>query len=223
VDLWSVLVPLVIASALVPVQIIITILLLRSASGRFTAVAWVAGMAAVRLVQGVVFGLILSSTDDASSSGPGPIVSAFLLVVGVLLLISAIRQLTTDVDPDAPPPKWLTKAETMAPGKAFLLGIGVMTIGAKFWVFTLTAIGAIGEADLGQPAATLTYLAYVVLAESIHVVIIGFATLAPSRSDAVLTSASTWLSDKNREIMIGIGFVFGAWFVVKALDGLGVF
>ena len=26
----------------------------------------------------------------------------------------------------------------------------------------------------------------------------------------------------NRPIMIGIGLVFGTWFLVKALDGLGI-
>jgi hypothetical protein len=51
--------PLMIGSALVLIQIIVTFLLLRSPSGKFTAVAWVAGMTATRLAQGLVFGLVL--------------------------------------------------------------------------------------------------------------------------------------------------------------------
>ena len=42
-ELWGSLVPLIIGSALVPIQIVITTMLLRSAAGRMTAVAWLAG------------------------------------------------------------------------------------------------------------------------------------------------------------------------------------
>ncbi|MBK9180975.1 MAG: GAP family protein [Acidimicrobiales bacterium] len=223
-DVWSALVPLILGSALVPIQIIVTILLLRSAAGKSTAIAWVTGMTAVRLVQGVVFGLILSSTDaeadgaDSSST----IVSTLLLVVAVLFLVSAVRQLLAGDDPDAAPPKWLQATASMTPMKAFLLGAGILVIGAKFWVFTLGAIGAIGEADLGRPASILTYLAFVVLAVSVNLVLIGIAVVVPSRADLLLDRASEWLTRHNRVIMIVIGFVFGTWFTVKALDGLGV-
>jgi hypothetical protein len=34
---------------------------------------------------------------------------------------------------------------------------------------------------------------------------------------------SAWLSAHNRQIKVMVGFVFGAWLLFKALDGLGVF
>jgi len=223
-DLWSTLVPLILGGALVPIQIIVTILLLRSAAGKWTAIAWVAGMSAVRLAQGAVFGVILSSsqaeadsTDDSSI-----IVSTLLLVVAVLFLVTALRQLLADDDADGAPPKWLQSMASMTPMKAFFLGAGLLAIGAKFWVFTLGAISAIGEADIGRPASILTYLAFVVLSVSVNLALIGVEVLVPSRADALLDRASEWLTRHNRVIMMVIGFVFGTWFMVKALDGLGV-
>jgi len=71
-------------------------------------------------------------------------------------LITAYKQWSRDDDPDAPPPKWLAMIDSVTPLKAFGIGIGVVVIGAKFWVFTLTAIAVIGEAQLGQPNSTLT-------------------------------------------------------------------
>jgi hypothetical protein len=224
-SLWSALVPLIIGSALVPIQIIITILLLRSAAGKRTAVAWVAGMTTVRLAQGIVFGLILSSSGsgaDATGGDSSVIVASILLVVAVLLLVTGVRQLLTDVDLDAPPPKWLTATEVMGPGKAFGFGAGLLAIGAKFWIFTLGAIAAIGDADLGRTSSILTFLAFVALAEGVHVVVLTMAFVAPTRSDAALASASDWLTRRNRTIVIVISLVFGVWFLVKALDGLGV-
>ncbi len=58
-DLWGTLLPLIVASALVPVQITLTVLLLRSSVG--TAAAWVGGMTATRLAQGVFFGIVFAA------------------------------------------------------------------------------------------------------------------------------------------------------------------
>ncbi len=224
-DLWGTLVPLIIGSALVPIQIIITILLLRSARGKVTAFAWVAGMTTVRLLQGAIFGLILSSgtaSVDDTAEGSSPIVAIVLLIVGVLLVAAALKQLLGDVDPDAPPPKWLTATETMGPGKAFAFGAGLLVIGAKFWIFTLGAIAAIGEADLGRPTSIGVFLAFVALTEIAHLAILGLALAAPKKSTTALAAASAWLTRHNRTIVIALGFVFGAWFAVKGLTGLGV-
>ena len=225
-NLWSALVPLIIGSAFVPIQIIITILLLRSAAGKKTALAWVAGMTTVRLLQGLIFGLILSSgSSDAEASGgnsSSTVVTGVLLVVAVLLLVTGVRQLVTDVDPEAPPPKWLTMTETMGPGKAFVFGAGLLAIGAKFWIFTLGAISSIGDADLGRTSSILTFLAFVALTEVAHLAVLGLAIAAPAKSEKVLAAASAWLTRNNRTIMIVISFVFGTWFMVKSLHGLGI-
>ena len=222
--MWSTLAPLIIASALVPMQIVVTIVLLQSTSGRRTAIAFVAGMTAVRFAQGIAFGLVLSSSEDgaATSQGSSAIASILLVVVAVLLLVTALRQLLAGDDPDAAPPKWLEAAASMAPGKAFLLGAGLLAIGAKFWVFTLGAIAAIDEADLSRSASILAFVVFAVLAVSVPLVLIGVTVFAPARSDALLDRASGWLSRNNRVMVIMVGLVFGVWFLVKGLDGLGV-
>lgn len=97
-----------------------------------------------------------------------------------------------------------------------------MVIGIKFWVFTLSAIAAIGDADLGQPGATVAFVMFVVLAASIHLVLIGISFAVPAKSDALLQRTNDWLTSHNRIMMIVLGFVFGTWFMVKALDGFGV-
>jgi hypothetical protein len=223
-DLWTTLVPLIVASAIVPIQIVITILLLRSDAGRITAVAWVAGMTLARLAQGVVFGLVLSSAEETSGTrdGPGAVVSTILLVAGVLFLVAAFRQAFHDEDPDAPPPRWLALTESITPFRAFLLGAGMLLIGIKFWVFTLGAIAAIGTASLGLGGSLVAFLVFVVLAESIHLAAVGFAYAAPARADAGLARFSGMLERYNSLIMIVLGLVFGTWFLVKALTGLGI-
>ncbi|MFT6762197.1 MAG: hypothetical protein ACJAXA_000845, partial [Candidatus Aldehydirespiratoraceae bacterium] len=53
--------------------------------------------------------------------------------------------------------------------------------------------------------------------------LIGISFVMPFKSEVVLDSTSQWLISHNRIIMIVLGSVFGTWFMVKALDGFGVF
>ena len=224
IDLWATLIPLIVGSAILPVQITITILLLRSEGGLARAVAWVSGMTLVRLGQGIVIGLVLevAAAEGSADEGPGPVASTLLLVIGVIFLVAAARKLADQPDEDAPPPRWMTTVESMTPARAFLLGAGIIAISAKLWVFTLGAIGAIAEADLEQPAAIAAYLVFVVAAASIHVAVIGATAVAPARAGALLDRASDLLGRYGRAITIGLGLLFGSWFILRALGGFGV-
>jgi hypothetical protein len=223
--LWGTLLPLIVASAVVPVQITLTVLLLRASVK--TAAAWVAGMTATRLVQGLLFGFVFAGAGTASGTedGPGLVVSGVLLVVALLFLTKAVKELLggkESEDDDAPPPKWMRLTESVTTGRAFLLGAGYVAVAAKLWVFTLGAIGAIDEAGHGAAASVVLFLVFVALAECIPIGVVAYAALAPERSQGLLERVSQWLEDNNRVLVIVLGFVFGAWFLLKALQGLGV-
>jgi len=221
--LWASLLPLAIASAVVPIQLVVTVLLLRSTHGRAASLAWVMGMLTVRLGQGILFGLILApggAADEERSTGL--LTSLLLLVIAILFLLMSARKLIDGPEDDAPPPSWMARIESATPGRAYLLGVGMILIGAKFWVFSLGAIAAIDDADLGAAAAVLTYLLFVVLAMSVHLAIVGMAYVAPDRADVVLARFSDLLSRYDRPVTIVLGIVFGVWFLVKALEGLGI-
>lgn len=222
--LWSSLLPLIVGSALVPIQIVITTLLLRSSAGKMTAVALVAGMTSVRLAQGLVFGLIVGqgAAGDETSAGPGNAVSLLLLAIAILFYVAALKQLLGHPDDDAPPPRWMAMVDGITPGKAFLLGLGLMAISAKFWVFTLGAIAVIGDAGMDPTASIVAFLIFVALAESVMLALIVVAYLLPARSAVILDRVSALLQKYNRALVIGLGLVFGTWFLIKALDGLGV-
>ncbi len=223
-DLWGTLLPLAIASAIVPVQLVITVLLLQVGHGRVTALAWLAGMLSVRLGQGLIFGLLLGSGVLVDGdSGPGVVLSLLLLLaVAILFLVAAVRKLVDGPDEDAPPPRWMAMAEAATPVRAYLLGAGMLVIGAKFWVFTLGAISSIQLAGLGPGAAVLAYLVFVLLAMAVHLGIVALAAVAPDRAEVVLGSFASLLRRYDRPVTIALGTIFGAWFLVKALSGLGI-
>jgi hypothetical protein len=220
-DLWGTLVPLIVGSVLPPIQLVVTILLLRSERGRITAVAWVAGMIVARLVIGALVSLFVSSDEvDAVSEvgGAQPVLGTVLLIVALLFLTMAGRKLLAGDDPDAPPPAWITKTSTMTPGTAFLLGAALMTVGVKFLVFTVGAATATVEAQVSQTAA----VAFAVLASGQHLLVLLAAIAAPERSAPALDRVATTLEERSRVVMIGLSLVFGVWFFVKALDAFAI-
>jgi hypothetical protein len=215
--------PLILGSALVPIQIIIVILLLTSPKqGTLKATAFVAGNLTMRLAQGVVFGFLLTGGSDADESAAtsGWVVPLLLLVLGILLLISAYRQWVKEPDLDAPPPKWLTMTSSLTPLTAYAMGAGMVLVAAKMWVFTLGAISAIGEAQLGQPTSSITYLIFCVLCLSLSMSAILVTVIAPQKSTAWLAATNQWLTDNNRVIVIVVSLIFGSFFLYNGITGL---
>ena len=213
------LLPYIIGSAVVPLQIIIGLLLLNSPNqGLFKAVAYVAGMTITRLLQGLIFGLVLSGSSTLTeNSGKNPIISTLLLVLGILLLITAYKKWRREDDLDDSPPKGLTMIDRLTPLRAF--GVGLPLIAAKLWVFTLSALATIAAAQLGQLSSAIVYLLFILLAESLLLLPILARILIPERSKYLLAELSAWLTQNNRPITIVVSLVFGLFFLHSGVTG----
>lgn len=217
------LLPYIIGSAVVPLQIIISLLLLTSPNqGLLKAVAYVSGMTITRLLQGLVFGLILSGSSALyeDSNGQNAIISTLLLVLGLLLLITAYKKWHGEDDPDDAPPRVLTMIDGLTPIKAFGIGLGLPLVAAKLWVFTLSALATIAEAQLGQAPSAIVYFLFILLAESLLLFPILARILMPDRSKDLLTQLSAWLTRNNRPITVVVSLVFGLFFLYSGISGL---
>lgn len=214
------LLPYILGSALVPIQNIINILILKSPQqGLLKSAAFVGGMTTLRLLQGLLFGLIFSSAED-EAGGKSPIVLTLLLVLGILLLITAYKKWRKEEDPDAPPPKWLTLIDDLTPVKAFAFGFAILFISGKAWVFTLSAIALIEAEELVQPAGLVAFLLFVLLSQSFLIISILYRLIAPGRAVTLLEQASDWLTRYNRPIVIGVSLIFGLLFFYQGASGL---
>jgi hypothetical protein len=164
-----------------------------------------------------------SGADSAAPGGSGIVVSGLLVVFAILFYVTALRMALAHEDGDAPPPKWMNKAESMSSMAAFGAGAGYVAISAKLWVFTLGAIGAIGEAGIGRVPSVVTFVAFVVLTLSGNLAVLGFAAASPDRSATALARFADRLQRNNRIIVIALGLVFGTPVLTVALmrDCLG--
>jgi hypothetical protein len=220
-DLFVDLLPLIVGAAVVPLYFIAVLLLLQSEGGLLKSVAFLSGGVGVRLLQGILFGLVIGAACK-SNSAPGPklIVSTLLLIVGIVLLVTAIKQWRKQDDADAPTPQWMSVMSELSAFKAVGAGALFPVIAVKQWVFTLSAIGVIGEAGLGVAASVGLYLLYVLATQSLVFPPILAYAVAPHRTAKPLMASQAWLERNNRAIVIVMSLLIGAWFLFKGVTGL---
>lgn len=148
-DVVGDLLPLAVGVALSPVPIVAVILLLstpraRVAGGSF-AIGWTVGLILVSGVMTLV-AAGASSGDGAASTAVGWV----KLVIGAFALWLGVRRWRTRPGPDeeATPPRWMAGIDTMAVGRAGVLGAALAGINPKNFALAVAAAASIGDADL---------------------------------------------------------------------------
>jgi hypothetical protein len=215
------LLPLIVGAALLPAWIILALFLLRGEGGVLKALAFAAGAMTVRVVQGVLFGFVFSEATDASGEGGSDLItSTLLLVLGILMLISAVKKWRKEEDPDAPPPKWMETLGGLSAIQAFGMGTVLMVLSIKQWVFTLSAIAVIEQGELSRAGSVLTYLFFVLAAQSLVLAPILVSAVAPTQAARMLDAIQGWLERNNRAVVIAASSIFGVWFLWMGIAGL---
>ncbi len=219
-SLWGELAPLTLVNAVLPVQTVVTLALVGTSFR--SALAWVAGMLTVRLIQGFVFGFVVGPVEQRADAAPRYVLGAVLLVLALLLYVKALRAATGAPDEDAAPPSWIESAKRMSWLAAFGAGAGFMTISVKFLVFTLAAVSVIASLEANATLAALHFVLFVALGSSLPLTILVLTAAGPGRGARILEELRAWLLRRSRMLNVLFGVVFGSWFLVKALGHWGV-
>jgi cytochrome c biogenesis protein CcdA len=214
------LLPLIIAAMAMPTWVLLVLFLLRARRGPKEAIAFVGGVTAVRLLQGLIFGAALGAVaGPRRRSEWEALISALLLVTGVLMWAAAIRQLGKQVDPIGAPPmssRWETMIHSFTPARAFGIGALLVAASARAWLFTLAAIGVIGQAALTSAESLVAFALYVLGAELLLLTPIVLSVRSPARFDA----AARWLEEHERPIVIAVSLILGSYFLWTGIRGL---
>ncbi|HEV2435999.1 MAG TPA: GAP family protein, partial [Verrucomicrobiae bacterium] len=143
-----------------------------------------------------------------------------LLLAGIVLLITAVKTWFKETDPDAPPSKWMAALNRMPASGAFGMAAVMMFLGFKQWVFTLSAIAVIDEAEAGKIASVLIYLLFIVAAQALMLAPIIASALAPAQSSKIVGAMLGWLERHSRAITIVVSLFFAVWFISKSVSQL---
>lgn len=206
------LLPPLIGSLAMPSWVLLILALLGSDRGVVKAAAVVGGTTSVRLVQGIIFGIILSAYEIGHQmNAKGAYFSILLIVLGVLMWLMAVHQAFQKADL-----KLMSMAAALTPVRALGLGALLVVTSSRCWIFTLAALGIIEQAELDIAQSVVAYILYMLGAQMLLIAPI----LVSVRSSAHFEAATRWLEKYNRPIVIVVSVAVGCFFLWRGITGL---
>jgi Sap, sulfolipid-1-addressing protein len=215
------LLPLAIAVTISPIPIIAEILLLFTKKPVANAAAYLAGfVVGVGVILGVL--VVVANAINLTKSGTSKGAATLQLVLGILLLVAAIRQFRgrPPAGVAAPTPKWMDGIAGFTPAKS--LGIGA-TIGAanpKNIAVGLASAVAISSAGLSSGQTITSIVVYVAIAAlGVAAPLVVMVSLG-ERASGILESWKSWLGQNNAAVMAVLFLVFAVVLIGKGVAGL---
>jgi threonine/homoserine/homoserine lactone efflux protein len=213
--------PAAVGIALSPFPIIAVVLVLVTPRGKADSLAFVGGWIAGLVLVGLIALAIASGTTDSEDGHPANWVNVLKLVLGVILLMLALRQWEGRPKGDEVPPmpKWMQTLDSFTPLKAAGFGVLMSALNPKNLLLAVAGAAAIAGAGVSAGQEAIAYAVFVIVG-SIGVaapVVITFAM--GDRAGAILDELKDWLVKSNAVIMVVLLLLIGVKLVGDALTG----
>jgi Sap-like sulfolipid-1-addressing protein len=194
------------------------IVLLTMPSGRWRAIAFVAGWVLAITVIGAVSVLVLHGQDfSRHETTPSRAASAVEIVVGCLIVLGSIRAIRRRGDREASgeTPKWLERLDQTN----WLLGV---LVGAFMLTYSLTLVAAaeIMKAHVSTADSVVAFAVFALASITSIVAPIAVALVAPERSAERLAEWRKWLLGHSRTIGLVALMVIGAVLAARGIHDL---
>lgn len=212
--------PFALGVAISPVPIIAVVLMLVTPRARSNGPAFVVGWLLGLSIVGTIV-LLVAPDGTSDSGGPATWVSTLKLVLGVLLLLLALKQWHSrpHEGEQAPTPKWMGAIDGFTAPKA--LGAGAVLSGAnpKNLLLTLGAAAAIVQTGISGGEQAAAYAVFAVLATvGVAVPVVIYFALG-DQAGALLEGLKAWLAKNNAVIMAVLLLVIGVKLIGDAISG----
>jgi threonine/homoserine/homoserine lactone efflux protein len=214
--------PLALGIAISPIPIIAAILMLLSPRARSTGVGFLAGWVLGIVVAVVVFTLLASIIAQGDGDGSKPIAGGVKIVLGLGLLLLAVRQWRSRPTVGAEPamPKWMSAIDSMTAVRGLLLGFALSALNPKNLLMGAASGVAIGSGGLTGGETIVTVAVYTVIASSTVAGPVIAYLAASARMAGPLESLRRWLLHNNATVMAVLLLVIGVVLIGK---GIGSF
>jgi threonine/homoserine/homoserine lactone efflux protein len=213
--------PAAVGVAISPFPIIASVLLLGTRRGRVNGPAFVLGCALGTAVVGTIVLVVAAGASASESGAPATWVSVLQLVLGLLLLLVALKQWRGRplAGETAPRPKWMSALDGFGPPKALGAGVVLTAFNPKNLILTIAGAAAIAQTGISAGEQAIALAVFVVigcLGVAIPVVI---ALAMGDRSRALLDGIQSWMARNNTVIMVVILALIGAKLIGDGIAG----
>jgi threonine/homoserine/homoserine lactone efflux protein len=208
--------------ALSPIPIIAVVLMLGTprarANGPAFLLGWVLGLAIV----GAVVLLVAGGANANEDGEPATWVDVVKIVLGVLLLLVALRQWRgrPHEGGEAEMPQWMRAIDRFTPGRSLAIATALSGVNPKNLLLTVGAAAAIaqtGAATGGQVVALAVFVLIGTLGPGVPVAI--YFALG-DRAKHMLDDLKVWLAANNAAIMAVLCLVIAAKLIGDGIAGL---
>ena len=214
--------PFAVGVAISPVPIIAVILMLFSRRARVNGPVFLLGWAlGLALVSGAVYA-ISDTANTATSSTASDTVSWGKIVLGVVLLLAAVRNLRNRPKPGAEPemPRWMASIDTLTPPKALGLGVLLSSVNPKNLILAIAAATGVAQLGISTSDAVVSLIVFVVIASVTIAGPVVYYLVGGEHAQAGLDELKGWLGVHNQAVMAVLFLVFGVVLISKGLPPL---
>lgn len=214
--------PLALGVAISPIPIIAAILMLLSPKAKGTSVGFLLGWVLGIVVAVTVFSLLSAIIPEQDPDAAKPVAGWIKIILGVLLLVLAVRQWRSRPKPgeEPPLPKWMAAIDEMTAGRGFVLGFVLAAVNPKNLLLGAAAGVSIGTGGLTVGETTIAIAVFTLIAAaSVAIPVIAYL-VASKRMATPLESLRHWLVHNNATVMAVLLLVIGVAVIGK---GIGSF
>ena len=186
---------------------------------------YIVGMIAFRLLIGGIFWVLISNVEETVETSGGNfslLVGTVFLMLGILMLVNALRRSFSTHGEDEAAASWLDKLQDVTPVRAALVGVAFLALDPKDWLVDISAINLIADADMSGLNSLWTYLTYILMAQSLLLIPLILSFFLPQRTQSGLARFTVWMKRHERTIEIVFALIFGLLFLQIGLDLLGI-
>jgi threonine/homoserine/homoserine lactone efflux protein len=215
------LLPLAVGVALSPVPIMAVVLMLVTPRARANGPAFVGGWI---VGLGVIGAIVLAIADPAgatSDAQPATWVDVLKLVLGLLLLLVALKQWRGRPHGDDEPatPKWMGAIEGFGPGKALAAGAVLAGANPKNALLAIAAAASIAATGISNGDEAVAYVIFALIGTvGVAAPVVIYFSMG-DRAGALLDGLRRWMARNNAVIMAVLLLVIGAKLVGEAISG----
>ncbi len=158
---------------------------------------------------------------DDDSSGPSTTASWIKIVLGVLLLLLAVKQWRSRPRPgeDASLPTWMSAIDSFTFVKALGLGFLLSAVNPKNLLMCVGAGTIVGGSTLATGEQAVAVAVYTLIAAcTVTIPVVGYL-VASERMRGPLEELRAWLQQSNAAVMSVLLLVIGVVLVGKGLGG----
>ena len=200
--------------ALEPIPLTAFILVLSAKGGVRKGAAFIFGWLLSLAIVVTVTVLATGNKPPAPSTAPSLAALALKMLIGVALIVIAVRQRRRLGQPKKPkkPPKWQTGLDDMSPW--FAIALGPLT---QPWGLVAAGVATIVEAKLASWESYIALFLFCIVATSSYLAMEIYAGFRPEPARAFLTRLRTWIDTHTDQAIIVISLVLGFWLVGKSI------